>query len=428
MPNRLIPPKTTMGDQLPFQIPDRVLLKNQVPVYSLNGSPDDIVRVDLVFMAGSYNQSKPLVAYTMANLLNAGTSGRTSRQIAELFDFYGASLQIETQKDTILVSATVLTKYLGQVLALLGEMLGDPVFPEEEVAVFTKNQRSQHLVNTRRVEYLARTHFNEKIFGSCHPYGYRLNSGDFAKVNPSDLKEFYQSWIHPGNLFVIVSGNPPSNFMGLLEEHFNNKNWLKAGFDPGPSEYPSPDAEPVKLFINRRGSLQSAVRIGKRTITRQHPDYHRLIITNALLGGYFGSRLMKNIRQDKGFTYGIYSSLVSLARDGYFFVGTQVGAEVCKSALEQIYFELFHLRTRPASKEELANMKNHLAGQYMRLFDGPFAKAERLRELLVFGLDNHHHAHFLTELKNTTPAMIMETAEKYLHEKSMTEVVVGRKQ
>lgn len=428
MPNRLLPPKTSMVDQLPFQIPEKVLLKNQVPVYILNGSPDDIVRVDLVFMAGSYNQNKPLVAYTMANLLNAGTSGKTSRQIAELFDFYGASLQIETQKDIILVSATVLTRHLGQVLALLGEMLGDPVFPEEEVAVFTKNQRSQHLVNTRRVEYLARTHFNEKIFGSDHPYGYRLSSGDFAKVNTTDLREFYQRWIHPGNLFVIVSGNPTSNIMGLLEEHFSNKNWLKTGFDPGMCEYPGPDAEPVKLFINRKGALQSAVRIGKRTIIRQHPDYHSLVITNALLGGYFGSRLMKNIRQDKGFTYGIYSSLVSLARDGYFFVGTQVGAEVCKGALEQIYLELYQLRTKPASKEELVNMKNHLAGQYMRLFDGPFAKAERLRELLVFGLDSHHHAHFLTELKNTTPEMIMETAEKYLHEKSMTEVVVGKKQ
>jgi len=426
MLNRRIPPKISMVEQLPFQIPEKVLLKNQAPVYFLHGSADDIVKIDLLFMAGSYNQNKPLVAFATANLLQAGTSGKTSRQIAELFDFYGAYLQIETQKDTTMVSVTVLTRHLIQVLNLLGEMLKGPVFPNEEVATFTKNQKSKHLVNARKVEHLARIHFNEKIFGSGHPYGYRLRSADFDNVRSSDLMEFYLNWFHPGNLLVIVSGNPPAHLNGLLEEHFSDNGWLKPVTDPVQGDYPFPETGPGKVFISRKGSLQSAIRIGKRTITRPHPDYHRLIITNALLGGYFGSRLMRNIRQDKGFTYGIYSTLVSLVRDGYFFVGTQVGADVCKSALEQIYLELYHLRTQPASAEELDNLKNHLAGQHMRLFDGPFAKADRLRELLVFGLDNQHHASFLTVLKNITPDIIMETAGKYLNENSMTEVVVGK--
>ncbi|HSV88387.1 MAG TPA: pitrilysin family protein [Bacteroidales bacterium] len=427
MPNRNTPPLVSIVGQLPSLVPELTKLPNQVPVYFLNGGSEGIIKIDLLFLAGSFNQSKPLVAYTMANMLNAGTSDKTSRQIAEQFEFYGTSLQIDTQKDIIIVSVTVLKKHLEPVLDLLGGVMNDPVFPEEEVNIFARNKKSQHLVSTRRIEYLARTHFNEKLFGSGHPYGYRLRSNDFDKVQAADLKEFYRSWIHPGNLKIIVSGNPPPEMEKLLERHYGDNKQVQKVLEPEKKEFQINNLKSQRFFINHKVSLQSAIRIGKRTISRKHPDFHRLVITNALLGGYFGSRLMRNIRQDKGFTYGIQSALVSLVRDGYFFVATQVGADVWKNALEQIYLELYNLGIKPTTADELDNLKNYLAGQYIRLFDGPFAMAERLRELLVFDLSHEHYTNFLTELKSITPGIIMETARKYLNENSMTEVVVGKR-
>ena len=179
------------------------------------------------------------------------------------------------------------------------------------------------------------------------------------------------------------------------------------------------------MHLEVPGALQSAIRVGKQILNRTHPAYHRLKITNALLGGYFGSRLMQNIRQDKGYTYGINSSLVSLLRSGYFFIATQVGKEVRKDALEEIYKELKALRNEPASKVELQILKNYLSGNFLRSFDGPFAQALRYKELLVFGMDWEHHREFLSELKNITAEDIMETAGLYLREEEMMEVVVG---
>ena len=179
------------------------------------------------------------------------------------------------------------------------------------------------------------------------------------------------------------------------------------------------------MHVTMPGAVQSAIRVGKQLLNRTHPAYHQLKITNALLGGFFGSRLMQNIRQDKGYTYGIGSGLVSLVRSGYFFISTQVGVDVRQAALDEIYAELKALRTQPAGKQELEMLRNYLSGNYLRQFDGPFAQAARYKELLVFGLDMSHHQDFLRALKDITSGDIMETAARYLREEEMMEVVVG---
>jgi zinc protease len=426
MTDRRTPPETSIITHLPFLYPIKRKLGNGVPVYLVEGGTEDIVRVELIFLSGSYHQHKPLVTYAAANLLKSGTFGKTSHQISEILDFYGTFLQIDAQKDIVSVSVFVLKKYLEPVLELLQEIIKQPSYPQHELDILLKNQKHQHIVNSRKVSYLARVHFGEQLFGSGHPYGYRLRKNDFDKIIREDLLVFHQQWIHPGNLNILVSGKLPENMAELLEQNFGDSYWKRPKEQPPEPLYAVHSDGQKKLLIQKDEALQSAIRMGKRIINRSHPDYHRLIIANALLGGFFGSRLMKNVRQDKGFTYGINSALVSLVREGYFFVGTQVGVDVCQPAIEQIYHEIKQLRTEAATSIELQTLKNYLSGNFLRSFDGPFAQAERFKEMLVFNLDATYFDNFLVELKNTTTRSIMETASQYLHEESMIEVVAGK--
>ncbi len=426
MINRQQTPATSIITHLPFIVPERGRLGNGVPVYLVEGGTEDIVRVELLFLAGSYHQHKPLVTYSAANLLKAGTTAKTSREISEMLDFYGAHLQVDAQKDLVSVGVYVLKKYLEPVLGMVQEIVVGPSYPQGELDILLKNQKHQHIISIRKVAYLARLHFSEQLFGPQHPYGYRLRKNDFDKISRDDLLAFHKQWIHPGNLNIIASGKLPDNMTSLLEKFFGNSQWERPQMQPPEPVYQVVANGNKKLLIQKDEALQSAIRLGKRTIKRSHPDHHQLMIANALLGGFFGSRLMKNIRQEKGFTYGINSAVISLVRDGYFFVGTQVGVEVCQAAIDQIYQEIRNLRTMPAGEEELTTLKNYLSGSFLRSFDGPFAQADRFKELLVFGITPDYYENFLLELKNTTATSIMETASQYLHEDSLIEVVAGK--
>ena len=427
MTDRSKAPKAVIPTEIPFINPEKILLDNGLPVYFLEGGTEEIVKVEVLFYAGSFYQEKPLVTYSVANLLKSGTAKRDAAEVSRVLDHYGVYLQVDAQKDIASLTVFVLQKHLEPVLELFREMLKTPSFPEEELAILLKNQKQQHQVNMHKVLYLSRIYFAELLFGSAHPYGYRLKEEDFDSVERQDLLDFHRDYFQMNNAICFVSGRFPSNMTSLLNKYFNGK----------PSENSpalSPDREkllkpsgPGKHLVEKAGALQSAVRIGKRIISRTHPDFNRLMIANALLGGFFGSRLMRNIRQEKGYTYGINSALVSLLHDAYFFISTQVGVDVCQKATDEMYLELKNLRTIPAGDSELQTLKKYLAGNYLRSFDGPFAQSDRFKEMLVFGMDFSHYQAFLEELKNIQPEIIMQTAEKYLHEDSMTELVVGKK-
>lgn len=402
------------------------MLDNGLKVYLLEGGNEEIVKIELVFFAGSFYQSAPLVAFSAANLLRTGTANRTSAEINNILDYYGTYFHADAQKDIASFSVFVLQKHLEPVLGLFQEIIREPVFNEDEMGVFLKNQKQQYLINNQRVQYIARTYFNELLFGQHHPYGYRVEADSFDAVSRTDLLQFHRDFYHPLNAFCIVSGKLPANIRDMLRISLGGDHWPAKEKNQPPS-YLASSASEKKVMVQRPHVLQSAIRIGRRLFNRTHPDYHRLMITNSLLGGYFGSRLMQNIRQDKGYTYGIGSNLVSLLRDGYFFIGSEVGVDVCQKAIDEVYRELKKLRCIPATESELAAMKAYLSGDYLRSFDGPFAQSQRYKELLAFRLDVSHFEGFLKELKDISAHQIMQTAEKYLHEDSMIELVVGRK-
>lgn len=406
-------------------LPDkRYKLSNNIPVYVLNGGSQDVVKIEFIFNAGIWQQDTPLIASMTNSMLNEGTNKYTAAEIAEKFDFYGSYIGFSTGKHDASVSLYTLNKYLSETLEVTENLLKNSTFPEKEFQTVLQKKKQQFQIEHQKTNVLAKDKFCELIYGRKHPYANVFSDQEFENLNIKSVKDFYSKYYRPENCHIIVAGKVNNEVMQLLEELFGNDKW--------------PAKEPVniplhetnkssdkKTFVCKEDAVQACIRIGRPIFNKKHKDYTTLQLFNLVLGGYFGSRLMQNIREDKGYTYGINSLIVSYLNAGHFVIVTEVGSDVCKDAITEIFKEIKKLREELISDEEIKLIKNYLSGEMLRNLDSPFALSESLKGNLPFGLDNSYYQHFIKETKKITPENIRNLAIEYFQEKDLQLVVCG---
>jgi len=401
-------------------------LDNGVPVSIINAGTQDLVKIEFVFSAGVWEQSHSLQASCTNAMLDEGTKTKTAAEIADSIDYYGAFLEQDVNQDWAYLTLYTLVKHLPSVLPVMEDVLKNPLFPENEFGILLQNKRQTFLVDNQKVAHIARTRFNALIFGKDVSYTYKLKVEDFDLLKRQQLIDFYNTWYKSNNCKIIVSGKTDNQIVKLLNKHFGGNDW-KAEAKLPEIEAGKIQSDPKqKHLILREDAVQSAVRIGRILFNKLHPDYHSMKVLNTILGGYFGSRLMTNIREDKGYTYGIGSRLISLRNAGYFFISTEVGVDVCKPALTEIYNELKRLRNEPVSNAELDLVKNYMLGDFVRSIDGPFALAEKFKKIMLYDLSYSYYDEFVETVKNITPDVLQELANKYFAEDQLHELVVGK--
>ncbi|HKK09730.1 MAG TPA: pitrilysin family protein [Bacteroidales bacterium] len=412
----------TMGT---FKLPEYTIehLDNGVPVILFNAGEQDVTKVDVIFKAGSWQQDLPLTAPSAASLLNSGTKNLSSREIANKSDFFGAHLVSSATRDH--ASATILTlnKYTDEMTALLEEVIKNAAFPEDEIETYLRNQKHRLMVNEQKVDYLARTRFNQHIFGEHHPYGKYLRKAYFNNVTRESLSDFHRKHYHGGNAYLMASGKLPENIIQTLNRHFGQADWLMS--PPPEKTFTVQSAAPGMYRVEKKDAVQSAIRIGKTFINRNHPDFKAMKVVNTLFGGYFGSRLMKNIREDKGYTYGIYSSVSSLLHEGIFSISAETGTEVTEKAVQEIFVELEKLQNEKVSAAELDTVKNYLLGNVLKMVDGAFAASDFFRSLYDAGLDQQYFYELIETIKTIDPDTIMNLSQKYLKKEDFIQVIAG---
>jgi len=289
-------------------------------------------------------------------------------------------------------------------------------------AMMKKRQR-WFLNNREKVGNLAMDKFFESVFGEKHPYGRQLKAEDFEMMNRSLVSEFHSKLYTPDNMAVIMSGKADRGAFGLLNQYFGSVALSGVKSD---IPKPLPSAErPVQVNVNKPGAVQSALRIGSATINKRHADYPGLKIITTILGGYFGSRLMKNIREDKGFTYGISSSVTSLDLSGYKVISTEISPKNCSETIDEILKEIRTLQTQPLPADELAVVRNYMSGEMVRMFDGPFAIAESFRAAWEFGLDNSYYRKLSEKILKISPDEIIHLAQTYYNIDELYRVTAG---
>ncbi len=401
-------------------------LRNNIPVYAIDAGSQEIIKIEFLFDAGMFQQGRALQATTTNALLEEGTSKMNASQIADAVDFYGAFLELSVEQDNASVVLYTLNKHIGSTLPVIEQIIKDAVFPEQEIETHLKNKKQKFLVNNQKVATLARKRFSELIFGEKHPYGLDVKDQDFETIKRSDIVQFYSQYYRSGNCKIILAGKVNDDLYKLLDDHFGGNDWSGTNNIKTASvkTVSSTDREEI---IYKADAIQSAIRIGKIMFNKTHVDYHPMQVLNTVYGGYFGSRLMSNIREDKGYTYGIGSGMVSLEHSGYFFISTEVGVDVCKNAIDEIYFEMKRLRDEPVGEEELQLVKNYMIGTFLRSVDGPFAMANKFKSIMEYGLGYDYFDRYLATIRAISASDIKELANKYFDKDSMIELVVGKK-
>ncbi|MEI6574985.1 MAG: pitrilysin family protein [Bacteroidota bacterium] len=401
-------------------------LSNGIPIYFVNSGKHELVRIELLFDAGTYYQTKKLTAFFTNRMLREGTSKHTAQQLAEIVEFYGAYLSVNTDKDRASVSMLMLEKQIPHLLPLLGEIIHDPAFPEHELDILKSRQQQEFQVNMQKVSYLASRHFSAMVFGEKHPYGKMHNAADYKHIEMADLSSYYSQYYTPSSCMILVSGKAVKGMYEKIDRIFGTKDWTDSIKKKQAVHEFSPAAE-KKAFISKPDAVQSAIRVGKTTIDHHHPDYIGLKILNTLFGGYFGSRLMKNIREDKGYTYGISSILLPLEKTGCWVVAADVNAGNSQDTVDQVFHEMEQLCAKKVSTSELNLVKNYMLGNFIRSVDGPFDLADKFKNQLLLGLGEDYFETYIQSLKAATPDTMQSLAKEYLQPESFYELIAGKK-
>ncbi len=406
-------------------IPDAIAVKldNGVPVYMIEAGTEDIMRIEFVFKAGQIKETLPLLASTCNMMLSEGSQNYTSEELNRILDFYGIFMNQSADRDSASITLYFLNKHIEKVLELSHEILFRPVFPEPELNSLMKKRIRWYLVNREKVQNLAMDKFFESIFGKKHPYGYQIVEKDFENITPSILMDFHSRYYTPANMAVIISGKIREKTTEILNTFFGKSSFNKLKIDG--SDILLKGEKQKKVHINKAGAVQTSIRIGSATINKRSPDYPGLKILDSILGGYFGSRLMKNIREDKGYTYGISSSVSSFDLSGYKVISTEVGSKYSQKAIDEIYKEIRILQNVAVPFEEMSIVRNYMSGEMVRMFDGPFALAESFISAWEFGLDNSYYHRLSEKIRTIEPDEIIELAKKYYNIDELYEITAG---
>jgi zinc protease len=423
--NRKTPPPIHQVTSLTLPTPSVSQLDNGIPVYATRLGTQEILKIELIIRAGRPEENRRLASRMTARLLREGTQSYISAQIAEKLDFFAGTLQTNAGMDTVNISLYCMTKHLPNLLPLIAEMVIAPTFPDRELTIVADNNIQRLAVELSKVDVLSYRKITAMLFGENTAYGYNSTPDDYRNITTADCRQYHRDYYTADRMSLFISGYFDDATLRLLNQYL--------GQIPAATTVPtkigplsiSTKNTPQKVRVPHPDSLQTAIRVGRSFGNRHHQDYNGFFMLNTIFGGYFGSRLMSNIREDKGYTYNIHSSVDTMHHDGYFYIGSEVGNDVVDKTLTEIYKEMDIMKTELVGDEELSMVKNYLLGNMLNMVDGPFAIGDVVRTFITEGLPFEAWESFVHTIRTIEAKEIRDLAQRYFKKEDFFEVVVG---
>jgi zinc protease len=384
----------------------------------------DTVMMNIIFYAGNCFESENLVAAATNFMLKNGTRSKTAYEINDFFEYYGAYLNRQAGHETAELTLHCMKKHFAELLPVVSELIAESVFPEEELSIYKKNMQQKLQVNLRKNDFIAGRLIDAYLFGPAHPYGRYSSLADYAALNIDEIKKFYNQYYLGGRCVIFIAGPLPADTQTLIETHFGSLPLTGSSKPDLANANILPAKEKKNRVTNDPDSVQGAIRIARNFPNRHHPDFQKMQVLNNIFGGFFGSRLMANIREEKGYTYGIHSYLTNLIQESALMISTEAGKDVTEATISEVYAEMKRLREEPVGKEELMTSKNFMIGTLLGDLDGPFQVAGRWKSLILNGLTEEYFYRGIEIIKNIQPAELQELANKDLNPADFYELVV----
>ena len=417
-----IPPIVDAVDfHLQLKSCQKYILKNGTEVYAIDAGAEEVMMIEWVFYAGNWFEEKNLEAAATNFLLRNGTTKKTAFQINEHFEYYGSYLNRTCFNETATVTLHCLTKHIKELLPVVRELLTDSIMPEEELSIYQQNQKQRLKVNLKKSDFVAGRLIDSYLYGEKHPYGKFGNAEDYDTLQRDQLQNFYKKYYQQGKFILFAAGKLPPDLEPMLNEYFgdlsnNNVSVKEISLQPS--------SEKKHRVTNDPDGVQGSIRIARPFPNRHHPDFLKTLVLNSLFGGFFGSRLMNNIREDKGYTYGIHSFLHNHIYHSAWLVTTEAGRDVCEATILEVYKEMAKLREKLVATEELKLVCNYMMGGILGDLDGPFHIIARWKNIILNGLTEKYFYDSIDTIRTVTTEELQELAKKYLNPEEFYELVV----
>ncbi|AYL94991.1 M16 family metallopeptidase [Mucilaginibacter celer] len=424
MINRKLAPESRAIENIKLIHPEHTKLGNGCNLFCFNSGDQELVRIEWIFGNLTFDPAKPLLNMAVNTMLSDGTTSLSASEIADKIDFYGAFLQVDYGYENSQVTLYTLNKHLHNTLPVIADILNNSIFPQKELETFKRNQQQKLQVSVQKNDILARRAFNRAVYGATI-FGYAAEMADYQTLHRDDMLAHYKQMYQPANCTIIISGKIEPQTLSLITDTFGDR-WANTSAQATTGQTAFKPAPELFYFTERPDALQSAIRIGMPTINRKHEDFQSLQVLNTVLGGYFGSRLMANIREDKGYTYGIGSGLASFKQGGAFFLATEVGADVCKAAVGEIEKEINLLKTELVPEDELSLVRNYMLGSTLGSLENIFSHTDKFKTIHFAGLDYDYYDRYTDTVKNITSEKLIKLANTYFNFDQFYKVIVGK--
>lgn len=394
-----------------------VMEKHEVP----------LVQINVILKTGSAldPSGKAGLATMTAEMLDEGAGGRSALELADAVDYLGADLSASAGYHTTVVSLFTPLSKLDSAMTLLADVVLRPAFPEQELERLRKERLTTFLQWRDQPQAISSVAFSALLFGSRHPYGATPlgNEASLRSLTIADLKRFHEQHFRPNNALVVVVGDvTPEHVAAMLERIFGQ--WKGGSLASGNWPQVSQVEQRVVYLIDKPGSAQSVIRIGRIGVERTTKDYFPLQVLNTILGGSFASRLNQNLREEHGYTYGAGSVFDMRPLPGPFLAASSVQTDVTDKALVEFMKELSDI-LKPIPEEELARAKNYVALGFPENFQSVGQIAAQLDEMVLYQLPGDYFNTYIPKVLQVTGVDVSNAARAYIDPARMIITVVG---
>lgn len=403
---------------------EEIKLPNGLSLFIINAGDQPVCKIDAVFEAGTASYADRVLPAAVNALLNDGTSKHTAGQLADLIDGKGAFFMAGCQMDFAKATLFSLSRFAKDVLPVFLEMINDSVFREDEVELYKQTMKQQFLIQRDRVNVQSNQALLNAMYGKDGAYGDPTSENDFEALSVDNIKAFYRSNVKKVPRFFVASGKIDPELKTYLIQSLGSieLNKKEIALEKSYKILPTP-----KNWIKIKGkhSKQVSMRLGRVALPYGHPDYWNLSLLTTILGGYFGSRLNKVLREEKGLTYGVHAYITHLKFSSFLSIHSELNSESWEEAYAATLSVFDELKTELVLKEELNMVVQYIKGNLLQSFDGPFAQSNYLLTSLVLGLDKNRALDYFDFLDVVKPEQIRKTAQNYLDKNSFFKIVAG---
>ena len=396
-------------------------LSNGVPVYEINTGLQDAFKVELMTLGGRLNESKKMVSRATSSLIRDATMSYTQKELAEKLDFFGVALSAKFNMDVTSLIMYSLNKHADSVIPILGNIYLNPLFSSTELEKYKQRNINNLQVEITKNDVLAYREYTEHLFGGDHIYGYNSTESRYAQLEIDDLIQHHKLHYGIQNTVIILSGKITEDIRNSIDRElgsFEKNSPLKFYHDPQPASHDS------RLVLNGKGKFQDSIITGKRLFNKTNQDYAPMIVANTVLGGYFGSRLMKIIREEKGYTYNIGSYMDMLKYDGFYYISTDVAPENTTDTINEIDIQIKRLQDKLVNSDELTMVKNYILGNVLNMLDGPFKVSNWIKTLVTHDISLLRGHEIIQEIQHTNALQIQEMFQKYYQKEDLFQLIV----